>query len=75
MSLLNILGKLAHCYCTEKWQISMVLIEVIFCYNSAKYTVNFVDFRSVIVRNDMSIKSVKAFSTTFQVYCQLTLLS
>jgi len=26
----------------EKWQLSMVLIEVIFCYNSAKYEANFV---------------------------------
>jgi len=30
---LNVLCKLAQCYYTEKWQLSMVFIEVIFCYN------------------------------------------
>jgi len=52
----------------------MVLIEVIFCYNSAKYQANFMFF-PVIIRNDLSIKSVKAFPITFQLYCHLTLLS
>jgi len=44
----------------------MALIEIIFCYNynSAKYEANFIIF-SVIIRNDFSIKSVKAFPTTF----------
>ena len=68
----------------------MVLIEVIFCYNFAKYEANFSTSEvtalwhyyyycyysfSVIIRNDLSIKSVKAFPTTFQLYCHLTLLS
>jgi len=52
----------------------MVLIEVIFCYNSTKYEENFVIF-SVIIINDLNIKSVKAFPTIFQLYCHLTLLS
>jgi len=26
----------------QKWQLSMILIEVIFCYNSAKYEANFI---------------------------------
>jgi len=42
MYLLNILCKLAQCHYTEKWQLAIVLIEVIFCYNSAKYEPNFV---------------------------------
>jgi len=42
MQLLNILSKFAHCYYTEKWQLSIVSVEVIFCYNSAKYEANFI---------------------------------
>ena len=53
----------------------MVLNEVIFCYNSTKYEANFVILFSVVIRNDLSIKSVKAFPTTCQLYCHLTLLS
>jgi len=40
MNVLNVSGKLAQCYYTEKWQLSMVLTEVICCYNSAKCEAN-----------------------------------
>jgi len=51
----------------------VVVIEVIFCYNSAKCEANFVTF-SVIIINDLSIKSVKAFPTKFEPYCHFTFL-
>ena len=44
-----------------------------FCYNSAKYEANVVILFLFISRNDLSIKSLKAFPTTFQLYCHLTL--
>ena len=60
--------KLAQCYYT------VVLIEVFFsCHNCAKYEANFVILFSVIIRNDLCIKSVIVFPTTFQLCCHLTL--
>ena len=45
----------------------MVLIEVAFA-------ITLRNIRRIII-NDLSIKSVKAFPTTFQLCCHLTLLS
>ena len=53
----------------------MALIEANFCYNSAKYNASFVILFSVIIRNDLCIKSARAFPTTLQLHCHLTLLS
>jgi len=39
----------------KKWQLSMVLIEVIICHNFAKHEADFIIF-SVIIRNDLSNK-------------------
>ena len=40
MNVINISGKLAHCYYTEKWQLSTVLTKVICCYNYVKCEAN-----------------------------------
>jgi len=70
MNVINISGKLAQCYYTEKWQLSTVLTEVICCYNYAKCEANS-PFFSVLIRNNQSIKFVKAFPTTFQLHFTL----
>jgi len=60
MQLLNILWKLAQCY-TEKWQLSMVLIEVIFCCNSTKYVANFVILFPLLLEMTWTLNLLKRF--------------
>jgi len=49
----------------------MVLIVVIF---GITLRTMILSFFSVIIRNDLSIKSVKSFLSTFQLHCQLTFI-
>jgi len=74
MYLLNILRKLAQCYYTKKWQLSTVLMEVIFAI-TLRNMKQILSLFSVIIRHDLSIKCVKAFPTTFQLYFHFMLLS
>jgi len=47
--------------------------KLFFCYNFAKYVEsNFIILFSIIIRKDLSIKSVEAFAT-FQLCCHVTL--
>ena len=58
----------------QKWQLLTVLMEVIFAI-TLRNMKQILSLFSVIIRRDLSIKCVKAFPTTFQLYFHFMLLS
>jgi len=57
---------------TERCQLSMVLIEFIFCYNSAKYEANFIIIYLLLLIIISALNLLKRFPPHFN--CIVTLL-
>jgi len=65
--------KLAQCYYTKKWQLSVVLTVVIYSYNSAKYEAHFIILFLLLLEMISALNMLKRFSPRFN--CIVTLPS